>query len=110
MLKCDWKCSKSAHPYCIGEEKKDSLSTSQLESEGWDIRHYNYLISSCKVIPDKESIGLFWSGQGLGDTDFRSNTWSRGGYSTFKCELHKDIKLYCICDYEEVKENVEFMI
>ena len=48
------------HPYCLNDEKREILDSQA--DEGWEMKHNCYLISTCKVIEDKDSLGLFRSG------------------------------------------------
>ena len=110
MVKWDrlhWR--EVAHLYCLCEDKKESIiaetSSSETPSGGWEISYKE--LCSDKYYEERKDIGIEGSARPIIKDD-RNNEWCRGGFITFKWDIHRDEEEYCFCKITE--DNQTFMI
>ncbi|CAI2381295.1 unnamed protein product [Moneuplotes crassus] len=111
MFKCDQSnCKRQAHPFCLGEELRSSITKNSDSAVPWQILLRDYVSEDCKVIPSRESLGIIgFQGSNLVQ-ECRKNIWKRGGFLTIFCDIHKQPEEYCICGITEDEDQEGFMI
>ena len=110
MVKWDrLHCREVAHLYCLCEDKKETLAAETSSSEtsvtGWEISYKE--LCSHKYLEARNEIGIEFAARPVIQDD-RNNEWNRGGFITFKCDIHRDEEEYWFCRNSD--DNQSFMI